>query len=45
MKRRTKHIIERFTISVVVVKLVKVRSYRRIRYGKIERVRSHYRRY
>lgn len=33
------------TIRVVVEKLVKVRAYKRIRKGKVERVRSHYRRY
>ena len=46
MKKRTKQrIIVQFSARVEVVKLVKVRPYRRIRKGKIERVRSHYRRY
>ena len=46
MKKRTKQrIIVHFSTRVDVVKLVKVRSYRRIRNGKVERVRSHYRRY
>ena len=35
----------RITTRVEVVKLVKVRSYKRIRNGKVERVRSHYRKY
>ena len=33
------------SIRVEIVRLVKVRAYKRIRNGKIERVRSHYRRY
>ncbi len=33
------------TIDVEVIRLVKVRAYRRVRFGKVERVRSHYRRY
>ncbi len=32
-------------IEVEIIRLVKVRAYRRVRLGKIERVRSHYRRY
>ncbi len=32
-------------IEVEVIKLVKVRAYKRVRFGKVERVRSHYRRY
>ena len=46
MKRRTKQCtVVQFSARVEVVKLVKVRSYKRIRNGKVERVRSHYRRY
>ncbi len=46
MKKRTKQrIIVQFSARVEVVKLVKIRRYKRIRKGKIERVRSHYRRY
>ena len=46
MKKRTKQrTIVRFSTRVEVVKLVKVRSYKRIRNGKVERVRCHYRRY
>ncbi len=33
------------TIEVEIVKLVKVRAYKRMRNDKIEKVRSHYRRY
>lgn len=33
------------TIEVEIIRLVKVRAYKRIRFGKIERVRSHYRSY
>ena len=32
-------------IEVEVIRLVKVRAYKRVRFGKVERVRSHYRRY
>lgn len=45
MKRRTRPRIVRISTRVEVVRLVKVRSYKRIRKGKVERVRSHYRRY
>ena len=43
MKRTMPRIVH-ITTRVVVVRLVKVRSYKRIRNGKVERVRSHYRR-
>ena len=33
------------SIEVEVIRLVKVRSYQRVRFGKVEKVRSHYRRY
>ena len=45
MKRRTRPKLVHVTAKVVVVKLVKVRAYKRVRNGKIEKVRSHYRRY
>ena len=32
-------------IEVEIIRLAKVRAYKRVRFGKIERVRSHYRRY
>ncbi len=41
----TIHIKIRFTTKVDVPKLVKVKSYTRIRNGKKEKVRAHYRRY
>ncbi len=31
-------------IEVGIIRLVRVRAYRRVRFGKVERVRSHYRR-
>ena len=44
MKKRTYLILRIMTsIRVEVARLVKVRAYRRIRFGKIEKVRSHYR--
>ena len=33
------------TIEVEIIRLAKVRAYKRVRFGKVERVRSHYRRY
>lgn len=33
------------TIEVEIIRLVKVRAYMRVRNGKIEKVRSHYRGY
>ncbi len=32
-------------IEVEIIRLVKVRAYKRVRFSKVERVRSHYRRY
>ncbi len=32
-------------IEVGIIRLVKVRAYKRVRFGKVERVRSYYRRY
>lgn len=32
-------------IEVEVIRLVKVRAYKRVRFGKVERVRSYYRSY
>ena len=34
-----------YSIRMETERLVKVRTYKRRRYGRIERVRSHYRRY
>ena len=33
------------SIRVEIVRLVRIKAYRRRRFGKIERVRSHFRRY
>ena len=33
------------SIRVEIVRLVRIKAYKRIRFGKIERVRSHFRRY
>ncbi len=44
MKKRTYLVLSIMaSIRVEVVKLVKVRAYRRIRFGKVEKVKSHYR--
>ena len=42
--RASQHIVI-VAIEVEIIRLVKVRAYKRVRFGKIERVRSHYRRY
>jgi len=42
MKKRTYPVLRIMaSVRVEVVRLVKVRAYRRIRYGKVEKVRSH----
>lgn len=44
MKKRTYLVLRIMTsIRVEVVMLIKVRAYKRIRFGKVEKVRSHYR--
>ena len=44
MKKRTYLVLRIMTsIRVEVVRLIKVRAYKRIRFGKVEKVRSHYR--
>ena len=45
MKKRTYCILVIVSIRAEIVRLVRVRAYKRIRHGKIERVRSHFRRY
>ena len=45
MKRRTRPGTVRISVRVEVAKVVKVKTYLRKRLGKLERVRSHYRRY
>jgi hypothetical protein len=42
---RTNQTLIQISVGVKVLKLVKVRSYKRRRRGKIEKVKSHYRRY
>ncbi len=45
MRKRTKPVIVRYSIRMEVETLVKVKAYKRVRNGKLEKVRSHYRRY
>ena len=45
MKQRTIPRIVRYSIRMEVETLVRVRAYKRVRNGKLEKVRSHYRRY
>ncbi|MDO4827436.1 MAG: hypothetical protein Q4B16_07815 [Bacteroidia bacterium] len=40
---RTSQLLVIVAIEVEIIKLVKVRAYRRVRFGKVERVCSHYR--
>ena len=45
MKKRTFHQIVCISIRVEVKRVVKVKAYKRIRRGKVEKVRTHYRKY
>ena len=45
MFKRTHYTEVRVTVKIVYPVLIKVRAYTRIRFGKVEKVRSHYRRY
>ncbi len=45
MKKRTQSFVVRISIRVEMVRLVKVKAYLRRRSGKIDRVKSHYRKY
>ena len=45
VKKRTNQIRFLISIKVEIIRLVWVRAYKRRRFGKIERVRSHYRKY
>ena len=45
MIRRTHCTEVRVTVKMVYPVLIKVRAYTRVRFGKVEKVRSHYRRY
>ena len=40
---RTSQYLVTFAIEVGIIRLVRVRAYKRVRFGKVERVRSHYR--
>ena len=44
-KMRTSQHLVIVAIEVEIIRLVRVRAYRRVRFGKVERVRSHYRRH
>ena len=43
MTKRTDFIEVRVTVKMVYPVLIKVRAYTRVRFGKVEKVRSHYR--
>ncbi|HIR34047.1 MAG TPA: hypothetical protein IAB85_07525 [Candidatus Coprenecus merdigallinarum] len=45
MNNRTYYYFVIVSIRVEIVRLVRIKAYKRIRFGKIERVRSHFRRY
>lgn len=45
MKRKTRRNLVLYSIRMDVEKLVRVKAYKRVRNGKIERVGSHYRKY
>ncbi len=45
MKKRTQSQDVQISIRVEVAKLVKVKAYKRVLDGKVEKVRAHYRRY
>jgi|GEM_PF-3581663 len=45
MKRRQYSTVVKISIGVEVFRLVWVKAHKRLRFGKIERVKGHYRRY
>ena len=45
MKRRQYSTVVKISIGVEVFRLVWVKAYKRLHFGKIERVKGHYRRY
>ena len=45
MKQRTNCKFVIISIRAEIVKFVRVKAYKRIRFGKVERVKSHFRRY
>ena len=44
MKRKTRRKLVLYSVRMEVERLVKVKAYKRVRNGRIERVSSHYRR-
>lgn len=42
MQRKTKIVVSMYFVYGII-RIVKVKAYKRVRFGKIERVRSHYR--
>ena len=45
MKRKTRRILVLYSTRMEIERLVIVKAYKRVRNGKIERVKSHYRRF
>lgn len=45
MKRKTRHILVLYSTRMEIERIVTVKAYKRLRNGKIERAKSHYRRY
>ena len=45
MKRKTRHILVLYSTRMEIVRIVRVKTYKRFRNGKIERVKSHFRRF
>ena len=45
MTKRTECRLVIVSIRMEIVRLVRIKAYKRIRFGKIERVRSHFRQY
>ncbi len=45
MKRRTYCRLVIISVRAEIVRLVRVKAYKRTRFGKVERVQSHFRRY
>ena len=43
MKRRTEYLVVSISIRVDIRRVVRVKAYTRIRFGKVEKVRSYYR--
>ena len=45
MKKRTNCKFVIISIREEIIRLVRIKAYKRIRFGKVERVRSHFRKY